>query len=70
MNGRVNETFLVALESYIFLLLVGREYTSLFLLMPSQDSHAFPTANLHGVYRCLLKVAYSSPLSNPARLCL
>lgn len=65
MNGWVNETFLAALESYIFLLLVGGEYASLFLLMPSRDSHAFPTANLHGVYRCLLKAAYS-PVSKPS----
>lgn len=65
MNGRVNETFLAALESYIFLLLVGGEYASLFLLMPSRDSHAFPTANLHGVYRCLLKAAHS-PVSKPS----
>lgn len=42
MNGRVNETFLAALESYIFLLLVGGEYASLFLLMPSRTLTRFP----------------------------
>lgn len=69
MNGWVNETFLAALESYISLPVVGGEYSSLFLFMPSWDSHAFPTANLHGVYRCLLKTAHSHFL-NPAKLCL
>ena len=37
----------------------GRRIFFFVSLHAISDSHAFPIAHLHGVYRCLLKTAYS-----------
>ena len=69
MNEWVNETFLAALEPYIFLLWVGGEYSSLFPFMPSRTLTRFPQL----IYMVFTGAFWKPPTPwflNSAKLCL